>query len=223
MKYRIQNLSDTRSSVLQKIRDPENTAAWQRFYDQYAGFVFTLARRSGLQHTDAEDVVQTVMLEMIESIRTFDRRRGRFRSWLATCARHRIIDLLRIKYRRKRREVGGFDRTEERTATILRQADTGPDRFKEMADEEWSALVRSAALKKTKAAVAPKQFSLFHAYAIEEWPVDKVITTYNVSRDQVYQAKRRVGKVYASAAQEAEQELDRPFCPGFSRPMNRHG
>ena len=61
------------------------------------------------------------------------------------------------------------------------------------------------------AAVAPKQFSLFHAYAIEEWPVAKVMKTYGVTRDQVYQAKRRVGKVFTAAVQEAERTLDRPL------------
>jgi len=35
--------------------------------------------------------------------------------------------------------------------------------------------------------------------------------TYGVTRDQVYQAKRRVGKVFTAAVQEAERTLDRPL------------
>ena len=61
------------------------------------------------------------------------------------------------------------------------------------------------------AAVAPKQFSLFHAYVIEEWPVAKVMKTYGVTRDQVSQAKRRVGEIYAAATQAAERELNQPL------------
>ena len=213
MKYRNHHLTGTRSSVLRKIRDPENASAWERFFDQYADFIFSLARRSGLQAADADDILQTVLIEVAKSIQTFeyDRTKGKFRSWLATCAQHRITDLLRVKYRREARIIGGLDRTEERTEFILRQADPGPDRFQKMADEEWAALVRDRALHATKAAVAPKQFSLFHAYAIEEWPVAKVMKTYGVTRDQVYQAKRRVGKVFTAAVQEAERTLDRPL------------
>ena len=212
MKYRHPHLADTRSSLLRKIRDPENNTAWEWFFDQYADYVFALARRSGLQAADADEVLQAVLIEVAKSIRSFkyNPEKGKFRSWLATCAHRRITDLLRVKYRRESREVGGLDRSEEHTEFILRQADPGPDQFKEMAEEEWRALVKGMALRKTKATASPKQFSLFHAYAIEEWPIDKVIKTYGVTRDQIYQAKRRVGKVYAAAARGAESELENP-------------
>ena len=213
MKYRNPHMSETRSSVLKKIRDPENNAAWERFFDQYGNFIFTLARRNGLQEADADEVLQSVMIEIARKIRTFDydRSKGKFRSWLGTCVSHRVKDLLRAKYRTESREIHGLDRSETQTEFILRQADPGPDRFQEIADEEWAALVRDRALHATKAAVAPKQFSLFHAYAIEEWPVAKVMKTYGVTRDQVYKAKRRVGKVFTAAVQEAERTLDRPL------------
>lgn len=212
MKHRNPQWADTRSSVLKKIRDPENDSAWERFFDQYGDYIFTLARRSGLQDADADEVLQTVMIEVAKKIRTFEynRGKGKFRSWLATCVSHRVKDLLRVKYRREAREIHGLDRSETQTEFILRQADPSPDQFKEMADEEWTALVMDSALRKTKAQVSPMQFQLFHAYVIEEWPVEKVMKTYGVSRDQVYQAKRRVGQAYSAAAQDAEQELDRP-------------
>ena len=212
MKNRHPHLADTRSSLLRKIRDPDNSAAWERFFDQYAEFVFALARRSGLQAADADEVLQAVLIEVAKSIRSFEYNpeKGKFRSWLATCTHHRITDLLRVKYRREAREVGGLDRSEEHTEFILRQADPGPDQFKEMAEEEWRALVMDMALRKTKATVSPKQFGLFHAYAIEEWPIEKVMNTYGATRDQIYQAKRRVGIVYGAAAREAGNELENP-------------
>jgi len=215
MKYRNPQMAETRSSVLKKIRDPENDAAWERFFDQYGNYIFTLARRSGLQDADADEVLQAVMIEVAKKIRTFEynRGKGKFHSWLATCVNHRVIDILRANARRNSREVHGLDRSETQTEFILRQADPGPDQFQEMADEEWTTLVRDAALRKTRDAVSPKQFELFHAYAIEEWPVEKVMKTYGVSRDQVYQAKRRVGQVYTAAAAEAEAELNTPPTP----------
>lgn len=212
MKYSNPHLADTRSSLLRKIRDPENDAAWERFFDQYAEFVFALARRSGLQAADADEVLQAVLIEVAKSIRSFEYNpdKGKFRSWLATCAHRRITDLLRVKYRRESREVGGLDRSEAHTEFILRQADPGPDQFKEMVEEEWRALVMGLALRKTKATASPKQFAIFHAYAIEEWPIEKVMNTYDATRDQIYQAKLRIGKVYESAARKIECELDAP-------------
>lgn len=213
MKYRKPLWTETRSSVLRKIRDPDNSAAWEQFFDQYANYIFALARRSGLQEADADDLVQTVLVELAQKIQAldYDRRRGKFRTWLAACARHRIADMLRSTYRRSAHEIGGFDRSETRTDYFLRQADPGPDLFQKMADDEWVALVRDRALHTIREAVSAGQFSLFHAYVIEGWPVERVIKTYGVSRDQVYQAKRRVGKIYAAAAAKAQQELEQPI------------
>ena len=215
MKYRKPLWTETRSSVLRQIRDPENHAAWEQFFDQYAHYIFILARRSGLQEADADDLVQTVLVELAQKIQAleYDRRKGKFRTWLAACARHRIADMLRAKYRRGAHEIGGFDRSETRTDYFMRQADPGPDQFQKMADEEWAALIMDRALRATREAVSAAQFSLFHAYVMEHWPVERVMKTYGVSRDQIYQAKRRVGKVYAAAASKAQRDLEKPAIP----------
>ena len=84
MKYRSSRLEETRTSVLRAIRDPGNQTAWNRFFDLYAGYLYSLARRSGLLDADADDVVQTVLVEVAGKMRdfTYDRSKGRFRGWL---------------------------------------------------------------------------------------------------------------------------------------------
>ena len=47
MTYRHFNNETTRSSVLKAVADTENEAAWARFFDLYAGFVFSIARSKG--------------------------------------------------------------------------------------------------------------------------------------------------------------------------------
>ena len=97
----------THSSVLEGIRNPGNRAAWERFYGQYAPFVLALARRYGLRHADAEDVVQTVFAEVAGRIGSFeyDRAKGRFHVWLARAAGFRIRDRLKSIGRRESHEV----------------------------------------------------------------------------------------------------------------------
>ena len=210
MKYQSQMLADTRSSVLQRVRNPEDRQAWERFYDLYADFIFSLARRSGLQEADSADVVQAVMIELAGKMGRFeyDRKKGRFRSWLATCTSHRIKDAMRVRQRRQKREVAGLDQNERRTEYILRHADPAKTDFDRMVEEEWQDAIKDHALVETRKNVSAKQFELFHAYVVEEWTVDRVMKTYNVSRDQIYQAKRRVGVVFDSAIQVAERVLE---------------
>jgi RNA polymerase sigma-70 factor (ECF subfamily) len=212
MKYQSQMLADTRSSVLKRIRNPEDREAWERFYDLYADFIFSLARRRGLQEADASDVVQIVLIELAQKIGEFEysRAKGRFRSWLATCTSHRIKDALRKRHRRQKREVTGLDHNERRTEYIMRHADPAKTDFEMMIEQEWQDAIKDHALRETREHVSAKQFELFHAYVIEEWPVDRVMNTYAVSRDQVYQAKRRVGLVFDAALKEAEREMEAP-------------
>ena len=101
------NPGSTHSSVLEGIRNPGNRAAWERFYGQYAPFVLALARRYGLRHADAEDVVQTVFAEVAGRIGSFeyDRAKGRFHVWLARAAGFRIRDRLKSIGRRESHEV----------------------------------------------------------------------------------------------------------------------
>lgn len=210
MKYRSKCLDDTRSSVLKRVRNPEDVEAWERFYDLYADFIFSLGRRSGLQEADAADVVQSVLIELAGKIGQFeyDREKGKFRSWLATCAGYRIKDAQRVHQRRQQREVTGLNHSEHRTESILRHADPARNDFETIVEEEWREALIDRALRETRKNVSAKQFELFHAYVIEEWSVDRVMKTYNVSRDQVYQAKRRIGQVFDAALQEAERELE---------------
>ena len=97
MTYRHFNNETTRSSVLKAVADTENEAAWQRLFDLYAGFVFSIARSKGLNDSDADDIVQTVFADLARNLPTFeyDRAKGRFRSYLSGLVHWRVNDRLR--------------------------------------------------------------------------------------------------------------------------------
>ena len=64
MTYRHFNNESTRSSVIRAVADTENAAAWNRLFDLYAGFVYSIARRKGLNDADADDIL---VLEIVLS------------------------------------------------------------------------------------------------------------------------------------------------------------
>jgi RNA polymerase sigma-70 factor (ECF subfamily) len=51
----------TRASLLVRLRDPHNRAAWREFVDLYAPLVYGYARKQGLQDADAADLSQEVL------------------------------------------------------------------------------------------------------------------------------------------------------------------
>jgi RNA polymerase sigma-70 factor (ECF subfamily) len=78
----------TSTTLLQRLRsDPADEAAWGKFVDRYGRLVYGWCRKWGLQPADAEDVTQSVLLELARQMRSFEYDpAGRFRGWLKTVA-----------------------------------------------------------------------------------------------------------------------------------------
>jgi RNA polymerase sigma factor (sigma-70 family) len=72
-------------------------------YDQYSSFVFGLARRVTADPRAAEDVTQEVFVALWERPEAYDPKRGSLRTWLATLAHRRAVDVVRREEARRRR------------------------------------------------------------------------------------------------------------------------
>ena len=100
-------IPETRHSLLLKLHDRADMAAWSEFCAIYEPVVFRLAKRANLQDADAREVAQEVLLLVSRKLEQFDpHANGRFRGWLSKIARHATIDLLR---KRRERPIGGSD------------------------------------------------------------------------------------------------------------------
>src|SRR5262249_21150791 len=95
---------DTRPSLLIRVRDPQDAAAWQQFAALYEPLIYQFARKRGLQDADAADLTQIVLQAVSESIRRldYDPQRGSFRGWLFVVVRNQLQ-----KFRAQQRRAGG--------------------------------------------------------------------------------------------------------------------
>src|SRR5688572_25249730 len=98
-------LASTRYSLLLRIADPGDAAAWNEFLTVYEPLVYGLGRRRGLQDADARDLCQEVFRAIATAARRFDPspEKGTFRAWLFTITRNLLSNL----YRRERCQVSG--------------------------------------------------------------------------------------------------------------------
>ena len=200
MTYRHFNGETTRSSVLKAVADTENEAAWQRLFDLYAGFIFSMARHKGLKPEDADDIVQVVFADLARNLPTFkyDREKGRFRSYLTGLVNWRVMDRLKASKRDAELKANFWEEA---------KAAGGDDDFSE---REWQAAALEEALRRIKPEVRPEHYAAFVASAVEGQDTDVVTKLYGISRDNLYQIRKRLTAKLQEKATEVLAEMDAP-------------
>ena len=204
MTYRHFNNETTRSSVLKAVADTENAAAWNRLFDLYAGFVFSMARHKGLKPEDADDIVQVVFADLARNLPTFkyDREKGRFRSYLTGLVNWRVMDRLKASKRDAELKANFWKEV---------KAAGGDDEFSE---REWKAAAMEESLRRMKPSVNPEHYAAFVASAVEGQDTDVVTKLYGISRDSLYQIRKRLTAKLHEKLAEVLAEMDEPCAPG---------
>jgi RNA polymerase sigma factor (sigma-70 family) len=92
----------TRASLLLRLRDSQDHAAWVEFVSMYEPLTYRLLRRHGLQDADAREVMQELFVVVSRNIDRWDpdKDRGSFRGWLRRVARNLVINWLKHRERR---------------------------------------------------------------------------------------------------------------------------
>ena len=179
------DLPDTRPSLLLRLRDPGDAAAWRQCVEVYGPAVYRFARKQGLQDADAADVTQDVFGGLTRAVGglAYDPARGTFRGWLFTIAHRRVYDH-RARARRQCPAVG-----EENGS--LRDHPAHPDAERAW-DEEWDRARFAWAADRVRARVKPAIWEAFRRTAIAGENPTAVAGHLGLPVAQVYLARSRV-------------------------------
>lgn len=201
------DLIPTRASLIGRLRDWQDQASWQDFFDTYWKLIYGVGRKAGLNDTEAQDVVQETMVSVAKHMPKFkyDPAIGSFKAWLLTMTRWRIIAQFR-----KRGPIADEPRTSnDKTATALVEkiADESGHKWEEVWEAEWETNLLEAAIVRVQRRIDPEKYQIFDFYVNKDWPPAKVAERFHVSVDQVYLVKHRITEAIRSEVKRLQSEI----------------
>jgi RNA polymerase sigma factor (sigma-70 family) len=99
-------MSETRLSLLVRVRNRADRSSWNEFDKIYRPLIFGYLRGLGLKEHDAHELTQEVFCRLLAILPTFElnRERGRFRTYLWRLTHNTLVDGARRKNVRDRAE-----------------------------------------------------------------------------------------------------------------------
>lgn len=181
------NQEQTRASLILRLQDADDMAAWDQFTAIYGPVVFNVATSRGFQAADAENLVQEVFMAVASSISDWLGRddRGRFRAWLLRIARNAAVDMISQKATRSLGRDG-------REAQIHLANLPAASELSSALDFEYERMVFQWASARVRESVAEHTWQAFWLTSIEEMSVEAAAAKLNTRPGNIYFARSRV-------------------------------
>ena len=190
----------TSLTLLERLRDPSNHAAWQQFDEIYGPLLAAYGVKLGLKPQDAQEAAQRTTVAALEAFRhdRYDRARGRFSHWLLGIARHKIADLCAEL---ARQPIPASQRSSVEAALSLLK---DPESSSSIGECQWAGHVLSVCLRRAWQALPDRDMRIFESLTADGQSPAEVAGEMGMTRNAVYKAKYRVLKFMANVRAEVE-------------------
>jgi RNA polymerase sigma factor (sigma-70 family) len=191
---------ETSVSLLERLRDASDEAAWRRLDAIYRPLITRWLGRDPRLGEEAEDIVQDVMQVLIRELPGFERQpNGSFRRWLRTVTAHRVLAHNRARQNRPQALGGALEESP------LAQLNDGRSELSQLWDREHDQYVLRRLLEMVEPMFEAATLAAFRRVVFDEVPAAKVAEEMGLAVSAVYLAKSRVLK---SLREEAEGLID---------------
>ncbi|MEO6710057.1 MAG: sigma-70 family RNA polymerase sigma factor [Planctomycetota bacterium] len=191
----------TTSTILSKLRDFDDRAAWERFVSRFRAPIVQLALAQGLKQADADDVAQETLIAFADGFRAgrYDPDKGRLSRWLFGIAYRQI---LRGREARERRNAVGAlaDELTGGSAELAGEAAASCSW-----DIEWERAILAQCMARARCEVEPQTFRAFELTAIENRDAAEAAAELSIDIKAVYNAKHRLLKRIRELRESMEQ------------------
>ena len=189
----------TRPSLLVRLRDANDHAAWSQFVTVYTPLIFGFCCKRGLNETAAGDVCQDVLQAVAKAIPKYqyDPERSTFRNWLFTVVRSKFNNHLTAQSRQPR--LAG-------DTTILQFAENEADAaLEESWRREYQANLVRWASEQIQKEFKTQTWDAFRRTALQGEAPEVVAGELGLSLNALYVARSRVTRRLKEAIESIEK------------------
>ena len=171
-----------------RIGNKHDSLAWSQFVAIYQPVIYRLARGRGLQHSDAEDLCQTVFISIAKASDDWEFTPGgpQFRNWLGRVVRNASLNALSRRHLDQATGstsvlglLNGLDARDEESWDSTVQHESRLEAFR------WAA-------EQVQAEVSQATWIMFRETSLLGRPVDEVAEATGRSPGAVYLARYRI-------------------------------
>ncbi len=192
----------TRVSLIGKTKDQNDNRAWADFTAYYRKYIYNLIRRMGLNHHDADEVVQLTLLKIWNAMPAFEYcpEKGRFRSWLCRIAGNTAKNFIRdngrpvIPLPLRDWEMEGVEEFAVRPEVEI------------FAEQEWQRYLPELALKNISDSFDRKTIQAFQLCR-QNIPVPEIAERLGLAESSIYVYKQRVMAKLTEEVERLKREL----------------
>ena len=181
-------MHETSLSLLERLRHSPENEGWNRLKDLYAPLLRAWLRRYDVQDSDANDLVQEVLLTISKDLNKFEHcgHSGAFRAWLKAILINRLRKFWRARDRRP--QARGDSDIDARLA----QLDDPASEMSRIWDREHDQYVLRQLMALAVPHFEPKTWKAFCRVALDGAKPDVVAKEMKISLNAVCLAKSRV-------------------------------
>jgi RNA polymerase sigma-70 factor (ECF subfamily) len=180
------SVPETRESLLIRLGDAADEAAWREFLEIYRPVIYRLACRQGFQDADAEDLTQQALLAVAGAIGRWRKgeRTGSFRAWLFRIMRNLMTNFVS---RSRWRSVGGTS-----FAELLKEQPIDDEPSRLLVEQEYQAELFRWAAGQVRSEFQPSHWDAFWRTTVGDESIAEVAENLSLSVGTVYTARSRI-------------------------------
>ena len=176
---------NTRITLLQRAKDPDDHSAWEEFVHYYQDFIVVVLKHMNLNLNDQDDLSQDILLRIWKVLPNYNAERAKFRTWLSHIIRNKVIDHYRKLKRLSEKHDMIIEESGEEKLLVSK-----PE-IEQIVDEEWQLYIIKLALKRISSHFTDRAMLAFKL-SMDEVSSKDIAEKLGIKQNSVNKLKARV-------------------------------